>query len=68
MTGRELIKLIQDNHAEDMPVIIQYCDPAGGYATGKDAEFSLGRAAMDDETGEWDLFFFSKDEPNAIVL
>ena len=68
MTGRELIELIQKNHAEDMPVVIHYRDPAGGYSIGEDAEFAMERAVMNDETGEWDLFFFSKDEPNVILL
>lgn len=68
MTGRELIKLIRKNHAEDMPVVIQYRDAAGGYAEGEDAQFNLAKAIRNDRTFDWDLVIFSKDEPNVILL
>lgn len=31
MTGKELIKWIQDNNAEDLPIEIQYQDSGGCY-------------------------------------
>lgn len=71
MTGRALIELIQKNHAEDMPVVIQYRDAAGGYAEGEDAEFNLAKAIKNTDTHncyDWDLVIFSEDEPNVILL
>lgn len=35
MTGRDLIKWITDNHAEDMPVAVQYRDGGGNYYGGE---------------------------------
>ena len=35
MTGRELIALIQDCHAEDMQVVVQYRDAGGTYPGGE---------------------------------
>lgn len=70
MTGRELIKLIQDNHAEDMPVVIQYRDAGGTYPGGEEAEFYLAYGECFRESYEYDIKYDKVEgqKPNVIVL
>lgn len=48
MTGRELIRWILDNKAEDLPVEIQYRD-SGGYYIGTDTMLCLEIETANDE-------------------
>lgn len=72
MTGRELIKLIQDNCAEDMPVLIQYRDAGGTYTGGEEAKFCLAHGVLASPRPyeyEWDIDYSdSAFVPNVIVL
>ncbi len=51
MTGRELIKWIQDNHAEDKKVIVQYRDAGGAYYGGEVMEMPM-LAYYHDDNGD----------------
>ena len=41
MTGRELIKWILDNEAEDLPIEVNYRDKFGGYCDGTTDQLCL---------------------------
>lgn len=72
MTGRELIKLIKKNHAEDMTVLVQYRDSGGTYRGGEWAEFHLAHGKMLGEPYgyEYDIQYGEVEgqKPNVIVL
>ena len=70
MTGRELIKLIRKNHAEDMTVLVQYRDSGGTYCGGEWAEFHLAYGKMVGEPYEYDIQYGEVEgqKPNVIVL
>ena len=72
MTGRKLIELIQKNHAEDMPVLVQYRDSGGTYFGGEEAEFHLayGKMLGGSYEYEYDIKYGEVEgqKPNVIVL
>lgn len=77
MTGRELIELIQKNHAEDMPVLVQYRDAGGPYPDGEEAGFNLLYGKMNSGAYDytWEITYpeingYLPDglEPNVILL
>lgn len=67
MTGAELIEMIKRNHAENMPVVVQYRDSGGVYEGGEEAEFSLADASGR-MYGEYDSIDYSAEKKTVIVL
>lgn len=72
MTGRELIKYIQENHAEDMLVCVQFRDAGGLYNGADDATPLMGRVTKIEgleEYGynEYDVSYAHRT-PNAVIL
>ena len=71
MTGRELIKWIQDNHAEDLVVLIEHRDSGGSYYTAERlGEFHDPSLVdfKDEVYGIIDTVGFVSDNPTAILL
>lgn len=56
MTGRELIKWIQDNHAEDKKVIVQYRDSGGTYYGGEVMQMPMLAYYHDDHGDGIDVY------------
>ena len=71
MTGRELIKWIQDNHAEDLSVLIEHRDSGGSYHTAERlGEFHNPVVVYfkDEMYGIIYKILFDSDNPTAILL
>ena len=70
MTGRELIKWIQDTHAEDKQVIVQYRDAGGTYYGGEVMEMPMLAYYHDDHGDGIDVYIeYSKlRKQNCMVL
>ena len=69
MTGAELIKWIEDNHAEDMLMVIQYRDSGGAYEGCEDVCPIFAKVSG---TGIANVYSYSIDynveKPNAVSL
>ena len=70
MTGRELIEYIQEKHAEDMLICVQYRDGGGIYDGADDATPLMGyvtkRLEMNN-CNEYDITYYNHDA-NAVIL
>lgn len=71
MTGRELIQWIQDNHAENLIVLVEHRDSGGSYHTAERIGEYQEPALCDfrDELyGQINTLVFNTNNPTAIVL
>ena len=69
MTGRELIKYIQDHHAEDMPICVQYRDGGGLYNGADDATPLMGHVTKRGEMNNCNEYDVTHGHDiNAIIL
>ncbi len=66
MKGKELIKWIQDNHAEELKIVVQYRDGGGSYYGGDNAEPCLAMVG-EEVGGEYDIVY-NTEMHNAVVL
>ena len=70
MTGRELIEYIQEHHAEDMLVCVQYRDGGGIYDGADDTTPLMGHVTKlheGDNYTEYDISY-SHRAANAVIL
>lgn len=71
MTGRELIKWIQDNHAEDLSVLIEHRDSGGSYCTAERLGEFRDPSLVDFKDEMYGIIYtvgFDPDNPTAILL
>lgn len=71
MTGRELIKWIQDNHAEDLSVLIEHRDSGGTYYTAERLGKFRDPSLVDFKDEMYGIIYtvgFASDNPTAILL
>lgn len=71
MTDRELIKWIQDNHAEDLSVLIEHRDSGGSYCTAERLGEFHDPSLVDFKNEMYGIIHtvgFVSDNPTAILL
>lgn len=70
MTGKELIEFIQENHAEDLLVCVQYRDGGGFYSGADDATPLMGHVTKQVDANNYDDYDITYDtqDVNAIIL
>ena len=71
MTGKELIKWITDNHAEDMQVLIEHRDSGGTYHTAEclgEFQKPVKCAFANESYGVVNTIIYDCDKPTAILL
>ena len=68
MTGKELIKWILNNNAEDLPVVIQYRDSGGLYSGGEYLdEPALGVCSKNTDDYIWRIHC-TEENADALIL
>lgn len=71
MTGKELIKWIIDNHAEELQVLIEHRDSGGSYHTAErlgELQKPVKCVFADELYGTIDTIISDCDNPTAILL
>ena len=68
MTGRELIKWLQDNNAEDKEIIVEHRDSGGTYWTAERLETPRLVQFGNEAWGIIDIIRYGVDDPNGVML